>query len=112
TSAWADRSGDKLAAAIAEGATVDRAAETFDPAFDEVAALIPGSSGPENLGLSDEHRLLRGTLRGLAERQLAPRAGAIHRQDLDVPDDVIRGVGELGLFGLSIPEQYGGSVSG
>src|SRR5205807_1760875 len=31
---------------------------------------------------------------------------------LDVPDEIIRGVAELGLFGLSIPEEFGGSLSG
>ncbi len=66
----------------------------------------------EDVGADEEHRLLRRTLRDFAERKVAPRAQEIHRQDLDVPDDIVRGVAELGLFGLSIPEEFGGSLSG
>jgi (2S)-methylsuccinyl-CoA dehydrogenase len=62
----------------------------------------------EDLGASDEHRLLRSTLRGFAAKEIRPVAQDIHRQDGDVPERVIRGVAELGLFGLSIPEEYGG----
>jgi (2S)-methylsuccinyl-CoA dehydrogenase len=62
----------------------------------------------EDLGASDEHRLLRSTLRDFGTREIRPRAQDIHRQDGDVPEDVIRGVAELGLLGLSVPERYGG----
>ncbi len=48
-------------------------------------------------------------LRAFAEKEVRPRAQSIHRQDLDVPEEIIRGVSELGLLGLSIPERYGGS---
>ena len=37
-----------------------------------------------------------------------PLAQEIHRGDLDIPDSIISGVAELGLFGFSIPESYGG----
>lgn len=101
-----------MAAAVARASDADRAAESFDDAFDSVAALaLAGRSGAD-LGLTPEHAMLRSTLRDFAERRLRPRAQAIHRQDLDVPEDVIRGVAELGLFGLSIPEEYGGTLSG
>src|SRR5205807_8102594 len=68
--------------------------------------------GVEDVGADEEHRLLRRTLRDFAQSKVAPRAQEIHRQDLDVPDEIIRGVAELGLFGLSIPEEFGGSLSG
>src|SRR5207248_1796672 len=41
--------------------------------------------------------------------RITPHAAAIHRGDLDIPEDIIRGVSELGVFGLSIPEEFGGS---
>ena len=110
TAEWATAARDPLAEAIARGAAADRSAEGFDAAFEEVAGLLPDGASPENIGLGEEHRLLRTTLRDFAERRLGPRAGEIHRGDLDVPDDVIRGVAELGLFGLSVPEQYGGTL--
>jgi (2S)-methylsuccinyl-CoA dehydrogenase len=62
----------------------------------------------EDLGATDEHRLFRSTLRSFAEKEIKPRAQDIHRADQDVPEEVIRGVAELGLFGLSVPEEYGG----
>lgn len=66
----------------------------------------------DDLGASEEHRLLRSTLRDFAARRIAPRAQAIHREDADVPADVISGIAALGLFGLSIPEEFGGSLAG
>jgi (2S)-methylsuccinyl-CoA dehydrogenase len=75
-----------------------------------VAELLIGGRSAEDIGASDEHRLLRKTLREFAARRLAPLAQSIHRGDLDVPAEVIADVAELGLFGLSIPEAYGGSL--
>ena len=42
----------------------------------------------------------------------APRAEHIHRQNTDIPEDIISGLGEMGSFGLSISEEYGGFASG
>lgn len=63
----------------------------------------------EDAGAGDEHRLLRSALRDFAEREIRPHAQAIHRGDLDVPEPIIAGVAGLGLFGLSIPAEYGGA---
>jgi len=111
TADWAAETGDELAAAIATGCAADQAAETFDDSFLAVADLaLKRRAGAADLGASGEHRLLRETLRDFADRQLRRRAQGIHRGDLDVPDDVISGVAELGLFGLSIPAEYGGQL--
>jgi len=67
---------------------------------------------PDDLGASPEHRLLRATLREFAAKRITPRAQQIHRGDQDVPADIISGIAQLGLFGLSIPEEYGGSLAG
>jgi (2S)-methylsuccinyl-CoA dehydrogenase len=40
---------------------------------------------------------------------LAPLAERIHRDDRIIPDDVLRQLAELGVFGISIPAEYGGS---
>lgn len=63
----------------------------------------------EGLGASEEHLLLRASLRDLAEREIRPHAGRIHREDLDVPESIIRAVADFGLFGLSIPAEFGGT---
>ena len=36
----------------------------------------------------------------------------MHRTNADIPEDVIAGLAELGGFGLSVPEEYGGFASG
>jgi (2S)-methylsuccinyl-CoA dehydrogenase len=116
---WAASSGSELARLIAEAAG-EEASRFAEGSSLELAELdwrrllrIQELFQPtEDLGASDEHRLLRSTMRTFASKEIRPRAQDIHRHDLDVPEDIIRGVAELGLFGLSIPEQYGGYQGG
>jgi short/branched chain acyl-CoA dehydrogenase len=58
--------------------------------------------------LSDEHEMLRATVREFAEAEIAPHAA---RWDVEhhFPVDVVRQMGELGLFGIVFPEEYGGA---
>jgi alkylation response protein AidB-like acyl-CoA dehydrogenase len=56
----------------------------------------------------EEHELLRQTVRRFAEKEVASRAFAIDREDT-FPHDLYGRMAELGLLGLSVPEQYGGS---
>ena len=58
--------------------------------------------------LTDEELLLRSTVRDFADRQLAPRAPG-YDERAEFPWDNVRGLAELGLFGLTIDEGYGGS---
>jgi alkylation response protein AidB-like acyl-CoA dehydrogenase len=58
--------------------------------------------------LTDEQREFRGVVREFAAEVVAPRAERYDR-DEEFPLDVVRQMGELGLFGLPLPEQYGGS---
>jgi len=101
-----------FAGAVAAGCRADRSAEGFDPAFEVVAEMLLAGHGGEDFGASPEHRLLRETLRGFARHQIAPNAQPIHRNDSDIPDSIISGVAEIGLFGFSIPEEYGGQLAG
>ena len=109
---WARETGDELAGAIARGAAADTAAESFDPSYERVAELLLEGRSADDLGASEEHRLIRSTLRDFAARRIAPLAQSIHREDADVPADVISGIAGLGLFGLSIPEEHGGTLAG
>ena len=61
-----------------------------------------------DLLLSEEERLLRSTVRSFADQELAPRA-ADYDQDEKFPWENVRGLAKLGLFGLTIGEEYGGS---
>ena len=58
--------------------------------------------------LSEEELLLRSTVREFADQQLAPRAAG-YDESGQFPWDNIRGLAALGLFGLTIDEEYGGS---
>jgi (2S)-methylsuccinyl-CoA dehydrogenase len=58
--------------------------------------------------LDEEHKLLRATFRTFADRKVRPLAERIHRGDELIPDALIREAAELGCFGLSIPQAYGG----
>lgn len=51
---------------------------------------------------------LRASTRRFARDAVAPLAEDIHRQDLLVPEDLLQQMAELGYFGMSIPEEYGG----
>jgi (2S)-methylsuccinyl-CoA dehydrogenase len=47
-------------------------------------------------------------MRKFAEREVKPIAQDIHRKDVLIPMDLIKRMTELGVFGLTIPEEYGG----
>ena len=57
--------------------------------------------------LSDEHEAHRKTVEQFAREVVAPQAEAADRDEA-FPYDVIRQMGEMGLFGLPFPEEYGG----
>ncbi len=58
--------------------------------------------------LSHEHETFRKVVRDFAEREIAPHVARWDREH-HFPVDVVHAMGELGLFGLVVPEQYGGS---
>ena len=62
----------------------------------------------EDLFLTEDERLIRSTVRDLADRALAPRAPDYDEAG-EFPWDNIRDMADLGLFGLTIDEEYGGS---
>lgn len=70
------------------------------------------AGGPPGVDIDVQDQLLRATVREFAEREVSPLAQSIHRHDQDVPEEIIQGVAQLGLFGISIPETYGGAASG
>ena len=58
--------------------------------------------------LTDEQESFRKVVRDFAASEIAPHAEAWDR-DHTFPTDVVLAMGELGLFGLVFPEEYGGS---
>jgi len=57
--------------------------------------------------LASEHEAFRKVVRDFAEKEVAPLAEEWDRTHA-FPLDVVRKMGELGLFGLPFPEEYGG----
>ena len=78
-----------------------------DPAFLASLAEAPGP-----LHLDEEFELVRDTFRRFAEDKIRPVAEHVHRTNGDVPEEIIQGIAELGGFGLSVPEEYGGFAEG
>ena len=58
--------------------------------------------------LSEDHETFRKVVRDFAEKEVAPHVAQWDREH-HFPIDVVHAMGELGLFGLVVPEQYGGS---
>ncbi|NQW62693.1 MAG: acyl-CoA dehydrogenase family protein [Deltaproteobacteria bacterium] len=106
------------------GAFYGAAAATLPEA---VAAFLHAAGSPEQLlalsellyertaeptgpvGLGPDHREMRDLFARFADEKLAPVAEHIHRDDKVVPEPLLKELAALGVFGISIPESYGGS---
>jgi len=62
---------------------------------------------PASFDLTEEQEALRTLVREFAQAEIAPHAEAWDREHT-FPVDVVQQMGELGLFGLPFPEEYGG----
>ena len=59
-------------------------------------------------GLEDELEMIRDQFRRFAEEEVIPDAHEWHLEDKLIPDNVVQQMSDLGVFGLTIPEEYGG----
>ena len=59
-------------------------------------------------GLDDDLEMIRDQFRRYAEERVVPHAHDWHLKDELIPMEVIRELAELGVFGLTIPEEFGG----
>lgn len=66
--------------------------------------LRPGPS----LTLSPEHELIRQTAREFAQNEIAPIASQFDETG-EFPVETVRRMGQLGLMGIEVPEEYGGA---
>jgi (2S)-methylsuccinyl-CoA dehydrogenase len=78
-----------------------------DPGF---LASLAETEGPRHL--DPDFELVRDTFHRFAEEQIRPRAEHIHRANTDIPEAIISGMAEMGGFGMSVPEEYGGYATG
>lgn len=65
-------------------------------------------SAAQDALLSEEQRLVRDAARAFAQAQLAPHAGAWDRAGA-LPATIVRQMGELGLLGMLVPAEWGGT---
>jgi len=60
--------------------------------------------------LSEEQRMIRDVARDFAQAELAPHAGQWDEEGW-IPDEVVAKLGELGMLGMVVPEEFGGTFS-
>ena len=61
----------------------------------------------ETDGLTDVQRDILGAVREFVDAEILPVANELDRAD-EYPAKIVEGMKQLGLFGLTIPEEYGG----
>jgi (2S)-methylsuccinyl-CoA dehydrogenase len=59
-------------------------------------------------GLDDELEMIRDTFRRFADEEVIPHAHGWHLRDELIPMEIIEKLAEMGVFGLTIPEEHGG----
>jgi alkylation response protein AidB-like acyl-CoA dehydrogenase len=61
--------------------------------------------------LTDEQRMIRDLARKVAREKIAPHAAEVDERER-YPEEAMRAIVEAGLFGIWVPEEYGGSAMG
>jgi (2S)-methylsuccinyl-CoA dehydrogenase len=91
------------------GALVDSGTgEALKARLAELIAVQPGALTYGDCGLDDTLDDMRRQMRRFAEAEILPHAQAWHLANAYIPAEVIAKLGELGVFGLTIPEAFGG----
>ncbi len=99
-----DLPSDELSSFIREAVREDRVRA--------IGRSVAERRGRNDCPLEELEELTRDAVREFADTEIAPHAERIHRNDELVPDDFLEKMSELGYFGLSVPEEYGGSGMG
>jgi (2S)-methylsuccinyl-CoA dehydrogenase len=74
-----------------------------------IRGFLEGGRGTvEYTGLDETFEMIRDQFRQFGEKVVVPYAHQWHMDDVLIPDAVVKQMGELGVFGLTIPEEFGG----
>ena len=95
--------GSEAARLIAQGNT--------PAARDALVALMQDNHGRATFGatgLDEELEMIRDQFRRYSDEKVIPRAQDWHLKDELIPMEVIQDLAGMGVFGLTIPEEYGG----
>jgi len=71
--------------------------------------LVAGAMTVGDAGLDETMGLVRGQFFRFAQQKVAPHAHQWHLKDELIPLEIIAQMGSLGVFGLTVPPQYGGA---
>ena len=95
----------QVKAAIRDGAHESR--------FRAIGQTVLATKGVNHSWLENEiAEMTRDSVRQFAKSEVAPIAERVHRNDELIPESVIKNMSELGYFGMSVPEEYGGGGMG
>ncbi|MCR9150017.1 MAG: acyl-CoA/acyl-ACP dehydrogenase [Rhodobacteraceae bacterium] len=104
--------GPAEAAALAEGAAAVLAAEgNTQAARGRLSLLMQDNAGRAThgaTGLDEELEMIRDQFRRYADDRVVPHAHDWHLKDELIPMEIIEELAEMGVFGLTIPEEFGG----
>ncbi len=73
--------------------------------------MIPNQLPSLNFALGDAAEMLRDSVMRFASDEIAPRAEVIDREN-EFPSDLWRKMGDLGILGVTVEEEYGGAGMG
>jgi (2S)-methylsuccinyl-CoA dehydrogenase len=85
---------------------------TAESLLRELGGVAAETAGRNDWVLDEMHEQVRDQVREFATQEVTPHAEHIHRADATIPEEFIEKMAELGFFGLSIPEEYGGVEMG
>jgi (2S)-methylsuccinyl-CoA dehydrogenase len=88
------------------------AARSFLGKFREPQFIGSLADQPGPRHLDPDFEMVQDAFRSFADKEIAPRAEHVHRHNDDVPEDLIAGLAGMGVFGLSVPAEYGGFSEG
>ena len=103
---------DDALAPLRRGAAAALLREGSTAAARAALATLIARDGFAEPGDARELAMMREEIRAFADEAISPHAQAWHRADALIPDDVVTRMAAHGVFGLTIPEEYGGSGLG
>ena len=94
---------DEVADLIASGSTQDVKKKLAD-----LIAAQPNAANFGDPGLDETHAAILDQMHTFSEAEVIPHAHEWHLANAYIPLEVIQKVAELGVFGLTLPEEFGG----
>jgi (2S)-methylsuccinyl-CoA dehydrogenase len=94
---------DAVADLVAAGST-----DALKARLAELIATQQGATTFGDSGLDETHAAIHEQMRKFSEAEVVPHAHEWHLKNEYIPLEIIGKVAELGVFGLTLPEEYGG----